>query len=214
MIVYVESNFVLELALLQEESASCEAILQLAESGAINLVMPAFSLGEPYETLMRRHGERRSLASKLESEFKQLRRSAPYAAALEKADTLTELLAASGREEATRLNPVLSRLLDVVTIVPTGGSVMRVAMAAQDGLDLGLQDSIVYAAVREHAALASGPKCFLNKNVKDFLIPQIEDEFVGYECKLLGKFEAGFAYVGAALAHRIPPGGPLDTGGA
>ena len=98
MIVYVESNFVLELALLQEESASCEAILQLAENGAIKLAMPAFSLGEPYETLVRRHGERRGLVSKLESEFKQLRRSSPYAAALEKADALTELLAASGEQ--------------------------------------------------------------------------------------------------------------------
>jgi hypothetical protein len=32
--VYVESNFVLQLALLQESYASCEAILQLSESGS------------------------------------------------------------------------------------------------------------------------------------------------------------------------------------
>ncbi|WP_217429931.1 hypothetical protein [Rugamonas rubra] len=77
MIVYVESNFVLELAFMQEENAECEGILQLAEAGVVQLAMPAFSVGEPYETLVRRHRERRALANKLTDELKQLRRSAP-----------------------------------------------------------------------------------------------------------------------------------------
>ena len=54
MIVYVESNFVLELALLQEEHDSCDAIIMLAETRDIELVVPAFSLAEPYEALVRR----------------------------------------------------------------------------------------------------------------------------------------------------------------
>ena len=49
MIVYVESNFVLELAFLQEEYESCLELLHLAESQAMHLVLPAFSVGEPYE---------------------------------------------------------------------------------------------------------------------------------------------------------------------
>ncbi len=49
MIVYVESNFVLELAFLQEEHERCLALLSLAESRDIHLVLPAFSIGEPYE---------------------------------------------------------------------------------------------------------------------------------------------------------------------
>jgi len=78
VIVYIESNFVLELALVQEDSTSCEAILQLAETGAIMLAVPAFSLGEPYETLVRRHRERRLLAGALAGEMTQLRRSTAY----------------------------------------------------------------------------------------------------------------------------------------
>ena len=50
MIVYLESNFVLELAFLQAEHEECSAILRLAETGEIRLVLPAFSIGEPYET--------------------------------------------------------------------------------------------------------------------------------------------------------------------
>ena len=58
MNVYVESNFVLELALLQEQSASGEAILRLGEEHRVHLVVPAYALVEPYETLARRHKQR------------------------------------------------------------------------------------------------------------------------------------------------------------
>jgi basic membrane lipoprotein Med (substrate-binding protein (PBP1-ABC) superfamily) len=51
MIIYVESNFALEIALGQEQSASAEAILSLAEQGKIALVFPGFALNEPLTTL-------------------------------------------------------------------------------------------------------------------------------------------------------------------
>jgi len=47
MIIYVESNFVLELAYLQEEHESCEEILNLAQEGKIGLVLPAYSILVP-----------------------------------------------------------------------------------------------------------------------------------------------------------------------
>jgi hypothetical protein len=47
MIVYAESNLVLELAFQQEEHESCLALLDLAWSKEIVLVLPAFSIGEP-----------------------------------------------------------------------------------------------------------------------------------------------------------------------
>ena len=50
MNVYVESNFVLELAFLQEQCSSCEKILSLCEARRIQLLIPAYSLAEPYET--------------------------------------------------------------------------------------------------------------------------------------------------------------------
>jgi len=68
MIVYVETNFVLELALLQEQHESCEAIVQLCQAGAIRLVLPAYSLIEPYETIVRYLKNRTRVASDLASE--------------------------------------------------------------------------------------------------------------------------------------------------
>ena len=66
MNVYVESNFVLELALLQEQHASCEDILRLCEAGRMQLVIPAYSLAEPYETLVRRHKQRQRIKADAE----------------------------------------------------------------------------------------------------------------------------------------------------
>ena len=46
MILYVESNFPLELARVQEEAAEVEELLKLAETGVVNLVFPAISVTE------------------------------------------------------------------------------------------------------------------------------------------------------------------------
>jgi predicted nucleic acid-binding protein len=61
MIAYAESNFILELATLQNEHESCSAIIQLAENRRIDLVIPAFSVAEPYDVLRRRASERQRL---------------------------------------------------------------------------------------------------------------------------------------------------------
>ena len=72
MNVYVESNFVLELALAQEQFESCEKILSLCEAGRIRLVVPAFSLAEPNETLARRKKQRKRMKEEFDLELDRL----------------------------------------------------------------------------------------------------------------------------------------------
>lgn len=47
MIVYVETNFILELAFQQEQHQAVNSILELAERGKIELVYPGFSIRNP-----------------------------------------------------------------------------------------------------------------------------------------------------------------------
>ena len=47
MRVYVESNFILELVLEQEQRHACEEILTLAAGRTIELALPAFALIDP-----------------------------------------------------------------------------------------------------------------------------------------------------------------------
>lgn len=78
MNVYVESNFVLEQALEQEQCESCEELIRIATAGDIHLVIPAFSLAEPHIALMRKQNKRRALSSELQKHLSELGRSRSY----------------------------------------------------------------------------------------------------------------------------------------
>jgi len=78
--IYIETNFVLELVFEQEQHTSCEQILALGESGRLRLIIPAYCLAEPHEKLTRQAGSRRELQRSLETELRQLARTASYTA--------------------------------------------------------------------------------------------------------------------------------------
>lgn len=99
MNVYVESNFVLEQALEQEQCESCEEIIRIATAGSIHLVVPAFSLAEPHITLMRKGNERSRLSAELQKQLSELGRSKPYREAPGIFSGLTALLINSAEGE-------------------------------------------------------------------------------------------------------------------
>ncbi len=204
MIVYVESNFVLELAFLQEECGDCDALLELAESRRIVLALPAFCVGEPYETLVRKSKRRTALNDELCEEIYQLSRSKPYKESSDELHKLTSLLAKSGEEQNRRLNEALDRILNAAEVIPIELDTLRTATALQKSKRFLPQDSIVYASVLRHLKEApDGPKCFVTKDKKDFLTPDIKDELDTFGCRLLTKFSKGLGYVRSVLA--TPP---------
>lgn len=201
MIVYAESNFILELAFHQEDCKSCEEIVELAEAGSIQLVLPAYCIGEPYERMVRRDRQRRDVHRKLTDELRELRRSAPFADSAAKLTELTTVLVEAGEQEMNHLNNTLTRLLSVASLIPVEASVIQEALAAQSSLGLSPQDSIVYASVRSRVRTAGVVQLFVNKNVKDFLIPQIEEEFTKHRCKLIPRFADGLGYINTTLSR-------------
>ena len=154
MIVYVESNFVLELAFLQEEHESCLELLSLSESGDICLVLPAFSIGEPYEAWVRRSKQRRYLHEQLITAISELSRSRPYQGSSDEFRDLTDLLLISGKEEKHRLDDILERILQTVGVIPIGLSIIKAAITFQESRGLSPQDSIVYASILNHLTRA------------------------------------------------------------
>lgn len=75
MIAYVESNFVLELVLEQEQVIAAAEILRLAEESKIEVAFPTFALMEPYWTIKNRGMQREGLCRAIGLELNQLRRS-------------------------------------------------------------------------------------------------------------------------------------------
>jgi hypothetical protein len=70
--LYVETNFVLEMVLGQEQVGACERILSAMEIGAVELVLPAFSVMEPYRRLAARAHDRKNLTAGLGKERQRL----------------------------------------------------------------------------------------------------------------------------------------------
>lgn len=200
MNVYVESNFVLELAFLREEHLSCSRLLTKAESGEINLIIPAFSIGEPYEALVRRSRRRSELRDRLVTELRELSRSEPYETVVREASSITELLVKSGEDEKNRLDSVIGQILDAARVIPIQAETIRSAIQIQETLSLAPQDSIIYASVRWH--LTSSPSdlsCFLNRNSRDFLTPDIQAELGRHNCVLIPSFEDGVRFMESKL---------------
>jgi len=204
--VYVESNFVLELALLQEQHASCEEILRLSEAGSVQLVIPAYSMAEPYETLVRRHKQRKRMKVELDDELRQLARTAAYVQRLSRFQNLTVLLIDSADEEAKRLEEARSRLLKAAEVIPLEALTLTDATQYQRTHGLSPQDAIVYAAVLSHLKQHSASQsCFLNRNSRDFDDPDLVEELNGYNCKLLAQFDAGYQFIRSRLSQNKEP---------
>lgn len=199
MIVYVESNFLLELAYLQEEHESCERLLDLAEANRIRLLLPAFCVAEARMSLVRQTRERARFHDTLAQQIREISRSKPYSDVPVQTRGLISALIDSGEEERRRLDEALDRVMTSGHILPTTADVLRQAYKAEGRFGLSPQDSIVYASVT--ADLGSYPgasKCFLNRNSKDFADPDIYAELATANCKLLTSFVSGLGYISHA----------------
>ena len=80
MRVYAETNFLVEVALAQEEAAICQEIVSLCEAGSVELIFPAFSMPEAYHALVGKQREREKFSGELDAQLKKFRRSATFEA--------------------------------------------------------------------------------------------------------------------------------------
>ena len=198
MNVYVESNFVIEIALQQEEASAAEAILRLAEQRQIALGLPAFAVCEPLTTLFRHDEGRVRLLDELDSQLVQLRRSAHHKDLAEQARHIVGALADVGRMDMARLEDILGRLTAVAETLPLDGEVFAGALRYRDGFSFRrVQDAIVYASVishlGQHPATARG--ALLLSRDRDFDDPRIEAELNSHGCRWIPRFDHGLRYI-------------------
>ena len=200
MIVYVESNFILELAFTQDEASSCEDVLGLAEAGAISLVLPAYSIAECYEALLRRSRDRSALRDRVAEEFRHLGRSQPYAQMVEGSSGVVSLLIRSGEEQKRHLEEVVTRTLGVTDSVSIDLGLFTRGRDLQHFRGLKPQDALIYASVLTHLPSRPGvQKCFLNRNSRDFMTPDIAEDLAAHDCHVIPQFGDGVGYIRARI---------------
>lgn len=204
MNVYVESNFVLELALLQEQHTACEEILGMCAAREISLVLPAYSLMEPYGTVMRRQGDRKRVKASVDGELRQLARTIAYSERLQDLERATSLLLDSAEEDMDRLESVRSRLLECAEIVPLDQAILARAPGHQARHSLSAPDAVVYASVLSHLERSSVPaSCFLNRDA-GFSGSAIAEDLRARSCKFLRGFDQGLQFLRGTLKLESP----------
>lgn len=197
MNVFVETNFVLELAFEQEQSKSCLDILDLCLAKQITLIIPAFCLTEPLEKLHRQSLNRENLQTELNKEITQLRRNRNYQIRMQSIQDLKNLLIQSNVEERVRFENFRKIILDSVEIIPTSQEILNDATSYEKSpYNLRPQDAIVYASIMSKLkSNISIKSCFLNRNSRDFDVSEIIDELQDFDCRMIPRFDDGYNYI-------------------
>jgi predicted nucleic acid-binding protein len=193
VIAYVESNFILELALEQEEAATAEAILLGAEQRLLELVIPAFALSEPFSTMSHRSRERKRLGNQLEEQFRQLRRSNRHATTIQPVEKTPVVLLGLEKAESDALDLVITRSLQSASRIDLTSDIFTRAIEYRRDYDLSTPDAIIYAAVIADAQKRNlgVSKLFISLNSKDFDIPQIRNELASLGAHYCESFAEG-----------------------
>ncbi len=197
MITYVESNFILEIALNQEQSLGAERILEFAEQELIQLSIPAFGLSEPFSRVRQRGRDRRHAVQSLDNQIRDLARSRNYA---QLADTLQQVARSVVDiefEEMARLVSVAGRVLAVANVIPITANDYAASLNFQDQFGLSPEDALVLSGVLQDLQLQSPdpPKCFVSRDAKAFFDPGIESLLDGMNCRYLARFPNAVDYI-------------------
>lgn len=200
MNVYVETNFLLELVFEQEQAGSCEEIIELCASQKLQMVVPAYSIVEPYEKLVRQTNSRKALQENLDVELRQLARSTSYQQRFGSVQDVYELLTQSSEQERERFARYRSLFLEKAEIVPLTSQILVAATLCEQHFDLRPQDAVVYATTLGHLQQQQPPAaCFLNRNTKDFNKPEIKKELANHHCSLIYRFDQGLQFIRSQL---------------
>jgi predicted nucleic acid-binding protein len=200
MNVYVESNFVLEHALRQEESESCAEIIRLASHGQIRLLIPAFSLAEPHQAISAKAKVRSRLGQDLRQHLVELARSEHHREIPTTFDALSAALIASAQLEREGVRQTSAELLAVAEVIPLTAVVLLSAVDIEASFGLSGQDAIVLASV--FARLETDPlidSCFVNRNARDFDDPDIRDRLEALHCRFFPRFAQALGYISSRL---------------
>ncbi len=200
MTAYVEPNFVLELALQQEECDACSAIVELASQGRLVLVVPAFSLAEPHAAVAGKEKARNQLRRELDAQVRDLARSRPHHTVPTDFAAFAAVLANSAQFERDGVRNAVADLVQRAEIIALDSVILKAALDIQAEFAMSGQDSIVLASVLSHLEThRPAQSCFLNRNTKDFDDPDIRKKLDDQGCKFFGKFGQALSYINAQI---------------
>jgi predicted nucleic acid-binding protein len=197
MKVYVESNFLLELTLSQEQHESCEKIVELCVTGRHSLALPAFCIPESFYALVGKARTRIKLAKDIQAESGQLSRSSFHLNRIVDLDSAAAILSRSVATEEAQFHSRAAQFLRHAILLPLDAVTLDASGSLRaTGVMPQYFDSLVLASVlNDLRAAKSAASCFLNRNRSDFDDPQIVAMLAELGCTILFNFDDGLAYL-------------------
>lgn len=198
MRVYVESNFVLELALAQEETEFAQILVDLASEGNIDLVFPVFALVEPFWTLRYREKQREQLLDSLSKQVNQLRRSDLHEQFVAAVDPILGKMLDVMMRETEEFEQTLRRLIDVGFGINVDVAHIPAALQYQDSHTFDtFQDALIFTAVMAdlETQAVEDNRCFVSKDSDAFGTRIVKDDLARYDCRYIATFRAAVNYV-------------------
>jgi hypothetical protein len=185
------------LALRQEEAGSADTILERARHHSLKLVLPAFSLIEPYSTLTYRALERRTIYNSLKQQLVLLSRSEPHQ---QTALALQQLLLMWVDLETRETDLLQSAIIDLLAVgraIHTEVSDIQQSNRYRSLYDLSPQDAMILSAIIRDLSTQdlNEAKCFISTNVKDFNNSGIRAELKSFNCRYISKLVDGLGFI-------------------
>jgi predicted nucleic acid-binding protein len=196
MIVYVESNFLLELILQQGQRAEATALVEWARAKTIQLRVPAFSLVEPDWTLRKNATQREQAIQPLTAEQVQLSRSAHRRHLTGIIEELTGRLRELRMEDVRGYEQVLSEMLATTTVLDLTSNTVSESMRLRQQFGLQVQDAVVLATILADVALADRKEAllFVTRD-SDFANPDIVAELAKCRCPVVTDFASAVEHI-------------------
>jgi hypothetical protein len=148
VIVYVETNFILELALEREQAASCRQLADWTRHRLVDLRIPAYAAAEAQMALRRRRADRSEAIKMLKSHARDLVRMPRTLGAGQMCSDASEALSISNEDEHGRMIEVIRELYDIASFIPLDKSAIQLAEFVQSaGSVSGDGDLLIFGSI-------------------------------------------------------------------
>jgi len=194
MHVFVESNFLLELAFRQNDYAFCERIRRGAGPSSYALHLPQYALSEVFQKLRPLRNQREEYLRYVLEQITQHRRedNSDGSALDALTQQLTTLLEERTQAQTQQLYAVATELASTASVQSLTAEVIQEAQAMALRHGLSPQDALIYASVLAGLRILplKVPKLFISRNKADFGKTEVVAELQALNCDYLASFQA------------------------
>ena len=201
MIVYAESNFLLEWIRQQSGIQAVERIVELAEARTVQLKIPGCAFAEVRTTLERAGKESTALQDAIKRETNKAGGSAHGRRLVKLYESIQDTVRKQATVHLKRHDRFAKRCFRSAQILELNVKILAYLPETLSEYDLNVQDALVLATVVADAASrqTTETKLFVQKDKEDFNTPEIKAVLNAHDCECIWGFESALKKIESAI---------------